>query len=631
MALVSVAVAVAVAGSVVSLTVTASPAAADAPVTLAGHGWGHGRGLGQWGAQGYAKDFGLGANQILDHFYGGTTMGSIDDNTVIGIRLMGQEGRDLVVTSGAPFNVPGIGQVDAGRGVRVHWTGAAFQLSVAKTACNGDEVPNYHPTYPGGSITSTVGNPGNDINLMLTICNEDGLGNNISYRGSLRFLLDANIVHTVNDVSYAGYLRGAVPRESPSGWLPAALQAQSVAARSYAAAGKRYSYAQLCDTTACQVYGGAGKSGEYIEAASTDAAINATAGQVRIKSGAIQATEYSASTGGYTAGGVFPAVPDHGDATAGNPNHAWTTSGITASAISSRYGIGTFQGFVFSSRNGLGDLGGRVISMQIVGSSGSVTRSGAAFASEWGLRSNWFTSVSNPGLLTWYLRNANSAGSADIAPFAYGTHGDIPVVGDWNNGPVDGIGVFRNGRWSLRNTASPGSPNHSFAYGTTGYLPVVGRWKSGVTGIGVFVNGNWYLRNTPSAGAPHAAFAYGGPGDIPVVGDWDNNGTDTIGIYQHGTWYLRNSNTPGPPDLVVAYGTTGYTPLVGVWKGNGGAQSLGVYTGGNWYLRNIVSSSQTITPGPPTIAFAYGAPGYLPVRGNWNGGAIHGVGVVVPS
>ena len=72
-------------------------------------------------------------------------------------------------------------------------------------------------------------------------------------------------------------------------------------------------------------------------------------------------------------------------------------------------------------------------------------------------------------------------------------------------------------------------------------------------------------------------------------------------------------------------------PLVGVWQGNSGAQSLGVFTGGNWYLRNVVSASQTITPGPPTIAFSYGAPGYSPVRGNWNGGAIHGVGVVVTS
>ena len=456
-ALALVASALGVAGSIVSLTTTAAPAAADTTVTLAGHGWGHGRGLGQWGSQGYAKDFGQSATQILDHFYGGTTMGSIDDNTVIGIRLMALEGRDVVVTSSAAFNVPGIGRVDGGRGVRIHWTGGVFELSIAATACNGDEVPNYHPTYPGGSITSTVGDPGNDINLMLTVCNGDGFGNNISYRGSLHVLVDANVVHAVNDVSYNQYLRGSVPRESPSSWLPAALQAQSVAARSYAAAGKRYPYAQLCDTTACQVYGGAGKSGAYIEAASTDNAIAATAGQVRVKSGAIQATEYSASTGGYSAGGAFPAVPDEGDATAGNTNHSWTAN-LTGSAIGARYGIGTFQGFVFSSRNGLGDMGGRVLSMQVVGSSGSVTRTGAAFAAEWGLRSNWFTSVSTPGLLTWHLRNSDSGGPADIAPFAYGSQGDIPVVGDWNNGPVDGIGVFRDGRWSLAQHRLAGLP-----------------------------------------------------------------------------------------------------------------------------------------------------------------------------
>jgi SpoIID/LytB domain protein len=625
-------IALGIAGSVVSSTASAPSAAADTVVTLAGHGWGHGRGMGQWGAQGYAKDLGWNAGQILDHFYGGTSTGSIDDNSVIGVRLMAQEGRDLVVTSGAPFDVPGIGPVDAGRGVRVHWTGTSFELSVAVTACNGDEVPNYHPTYPGGgSITSTVADPGNDINLMLTVCNEDGFGNNISYRGALRALVDAAVVRSVNDVTYGQYLRGSVPRESPSSWTAAALQAQAVTARSYTAASKRYSYAQICDTTACQVYGGAGISGLYREAASTDNAIAATSGQVRVKSGVIQTTEYSSSTGGYTSGGSFPAVPDDGDATAGNINHAWTTTTLTGSAIAARYGIGTFQGFVFSSRNGFGDMGGRVLSMQIVGTSATVTRSGTGFQSDWGLKSDWFTAVNSPNLLTWYLRNSDSGGQADITPFAYGTRGDIPVVGDWNNGPLDGIGVFRDGTWSLRNTPSAGPANLSFSYGTIGYQPVVGRWSPGVTGIGVFVNGNWYLRNSPSPGAPNASFAYGSPGDIPVVGDWDNNGIDTIGIFQNGTWYLRNSNTPGPPDIVVSYGAAGYTPLVGVWQGNGGAQSLGVFTAGNWYLRNVVSSSQLITPGPATIVFSFGTAGYTPVRGNWNGGSIHGVGVVVSS
>ena len=64
------------------------------------------------------------------------------------------------------------------------------------------------------------------------------------------------------------YLRGVVPRESPASWGDAsggkgmaALQAQAVAARSYAAAQNRYSWAQTCDYQNCQVYGGAGLNG----------------------------------------------------------------------------------------------------------------------------------------------------------------------------------------------------------------------------------------------------------------------------------------------------------------------------------------------------------------------------------
>ena len=86
-------------------------------------------------------------------------------------------------------------------------------------------------------------------------------------------------------VGLDGYLRGVLPREVvASTWPPATLQAQAVAARTYAAyerahvpAGRHY---DLCDTASCQVYGGA--SAEY---PGTDAAVAATAGQVLTSGG----------------------------------------------------------------------------------------------------------------------------------------------------------------------------------------------------------------------------------------------------------------------------------------------------------------------------------------------------------
>ena len=64
---------------------------------------------------------------------------------------------------------------------------------------------------------------------------------------------------TVNEVRLENYLRGVVPLEIPASWSLPAVQAQAVAARTYAAyerAHPRSSAYQLCDTSSCQVYGG---------------------------------------------------------------------------------------------------------------------------------------------------------------------------------------------------------------------------------------------------------------------------------------------------------------------------------------------------------------------------------------
>src|ERR1022692_2286485 len=84
-------------------------------------------------------------------------------------------------------------------------------------------------------------------------------------------------------------------------------------------------YADICDLD-CQTY-----RGTLNESAITDLAVTDTFGQVmKFPSGKVAATQYSASTGGYTAPGAFPGVPDTGDSVcvpgACNPNHTWTIS-----------------------------------------------------------------------------------------------------------------------------------------------------------------------------------------------------------------------------------------------------------------------------------------------------------------
>ena len=67
------------------------------------------------------------------------------------------------------------------------------------------------------------------------------------------------------------------------------------------------------------------------EAPTTDVAVAETANVVRGNSGGgVARTEFSSSTGGWTAGGTFPAVVDDGDDISANPNHTWSAALDTA-------------------------------------------------------------------------------------------------------------------------------------------------------------------------------------------------------------------------------------------------------------------------------------------------------------
>jgi hypothetical protein len=89
----------------------------------------------------------------------------------------------------------------------------------------------------------------------------------------------------------------------------------------------------------------------------------------------------------------------------------------------------------------------------------------------------------NPSAGTFFLRNTNSTGVADIA-FAYGPGGVgwKPLVGDWTGGGTDTIGLYNpsGGTFFLRNSNSTGVADIAFAYGPAGagWLPLKGDWDS---------------------------------------------------------------------------------------------------------------------------------------------------------
>ena len=106
------------------------------------------------------------------------------------------------------------------------------------------------------------------------------------------------------------------------------------------------------------------------------------------------------------------------------------------------------------------------------------------------------------------------AGVANAGTFQFGAAGGMPVVGDWDGDGRDGIGVLKNGRWQLRQTADAGAADAGvFRFGPIGAMAVAGDWNGdGVDGVGTFnpVTAHWRLRQTATAGRADAGnFIFG--------------------------------------------------------------------------------------------------------------------------
>jgi SpoIID/LytB domain protein len=391
-----------------------SVAAGPATLELDGHGNGHGIGMSQWGAYGYAADHGWNATQILDHYYGGTVSGATDA-TSITVRLMNLDGQQTAVVHdkgalvvdgvpGGPWRSVVVREVaDRNYGVWVRTDAAVCPGAADPLAAPWTLVATGLASATVRPVTDTSASA--DVADLAAVC--EPAGRVRSYRGVIRAANGTDGENrTVNEVPLEQYLRAIVASEMSASWAArgsAALQAQAVAARSFGLAENRYSYAKTCDLI-CQYYPGAAwrtsVTGAYTrtEQPTVDAAVAATAGVVRrvgTTAGPIALTMFSSSSGGWTASSTlpFPAVEDLGDATSGNPHHTWRAS-VAASVITKAWPtIGEFTGITVTSRSGQGDWGGRVLTMTVDGTGGSVPLSGDTFRRAVGLKSNWFATA----------------------------------------------------------------------------------------------------------------------------------------------------------------------------------------------------------------------------------------------
>ncbi|PLS75620.1 MAG: hypothetical protein CYG61_06555 [Actinobacteria bacterium] len=493
-----------------------------ATVDLAGHGFGHGRGMGQYGALGYALA-GWPYTQILDHYYGGTAMGSIGDPPM-SVLIQRLDNLETIV-------VQERGQATANGGpgfpaLRVRLVGPNTFEVTSGPGCGGP-WSLVSPAVAGPVILASAAPQSDDRTTMLQLC--EGAVTRW-YRGDFA-VVDSGGARTVNRLPMQAYLRGVVPRESPASWASLgegrgmnALRAQAVAARSYGRSENRYPFAKTCDTQACQVYGGFAIQDQAgyrdLEAASTNTAIAETAGQVRVSgSGAVVATEYSSSTGGHTAGGAFPAVVDAGDDTPLNPNHNWSAQ-VPVPAIEAAYpGIGGLQAVNVTRRNGLGDLGGRVLELVLVGTNGEQVVRGSDFRVRFGLKSDWFRVTNNPSGGTsgyWVV-------AADGGIFAFGEARFFGSTGNLRlNSPVLGMAPTPagGGYWLVAADGGIFSFGDARFAGSTGNL----RLNQPVVGMAATPSGNgyWLVARDGGIFAFGDAQFFGSTGAIrlnqPVVG-----------------------------------------------------------------------------------------------------------------
>ncbi|MDQ1714849.1 MAG: stage sporulation protein [Frankiaceae bacterium] len=379
-----------------------------------GHGWGHGHGMSQWGAQG-AATLGKTWQEIVAFYYPNTTVVPVPaSQDSIRVWISGDDETDLRV-----FPATGLTVTDAATGATAALpaTAGVDMWRVAQTSTTQQVQQRVNGTWQPfaiGGVTDFAG----PLELArpsvgwLTLALPGDVP--AKYRGVLRAARTSpSTMDTVDVLPMDEYLKGVVPHESPASFLPAALAAQAVAARSYAAYKRAHAsslssgkYFDICDSTSCQVYGG--MTGE---ASSTNTAVDATTGQTIEYNGQPAFTEFSSSNGGWSTDGGTPylvAQADPWDGAAPNTVHTWTGQ-ITAAQLEAAYpAVGHLDAITVLTRDGNGEWGGRVLNVQLTGTgAGGIATSVAVTGRSIFLARDWPTYRSPDGLRSSWWRITN--------------------------------------------------------------------------------------------------------------------------------------------------------------------------------------------------------------------------------
>ncbi len=389
--------------------------------TLEGAGWGHGVGMSQWGAFGMARA-GHDAASIVRHYYSGTEVSPVQDDMDIRAALLFQVPRALM------------------RAEPLDPSGGAIEVTVGATVTLGGPLDEFAFTVRGSDVgvTRTAGGQAVDLGSAPTVTvrwagtrtpgaaaggptllnvarTREGLaspGHRYRY-GSVEVVpvstasgVRLNIVNSVR--LHDEYLYGI--SEVSSSWPEAALQAQAMAARTYALSKVASGVRQSCS---CHVDDGGGPFFDQTftgwakaSAAMGErwvAAVNATmasdvAGLAILHQGQPIRAFYHSSSGGATQsvqdvwGGTLPyvvSVPDPWMKVPENPHASWRVV-VPQAQMAAAFGVPAVASVDVVERN----PSGAVKAVQATTPEGAVVRrTGPQWATALKLRSRYVRTI----------------------------------------------------------------------------------------------------------------------------------------------------------------------------------------------------------------------------------------------
>jgi len=377
-------------------------------ITVNGSGFGHGVGMSQYGAYGQAKANPLRTGaQIAGYYYTGSTVTSYPDNVPLKVNV--GHARTKMAIRSTSLGTGGGGFTARVTGLADRWVPLTQYVTVGRTTTGvllvvrnaSDDKAVLGGDLRGASATVIWSARPTILDVTTSATKH--------YRwGTLGLVGLGSAFEGVLTVDLPSYLKGVA--EMPSSWPKGALQAQAIAARTYALYHYRAGTIPSCggchlyDSTSSQVYTGWAKESEPTYGAFWVAAVaatqTATTGQTILYAGVPVDAFFFSSSGGHTRNSedvwtaVLPyarSVPDPWsvDKTI-NPSYAAWSRTASVPTLMGLFGLPDIVSVRVSAR----DVAGAATKVTAIASNGATTSvTGEKFRTTFALPSSWVTSL----------------------------------------------------------------------------------------------------------------------------------------------------------------------------------------------------------------------------------------------